>query len=176
MAIIPYLEHQPEISEDAFIAPNAWLTGKVIIGSKASVFFGVVARGDIQYIKIGAESNIQDNAVLHTSRGLKDLIIGKRVTVGHGAILHGCQISDSCIIGMGSTILDNAVIGSNCIIGANSLITMNTVIPEGSLAVGSPAKVVRKLTEKEITEIQASADSYLKVSANYKEYFKSTAD
>ena len=174
MPVIPYLDHLPQIADDAFVAPNAWLTGKIIIESKASVFFGVVARGDIQFIKIGSESNIQDNAVIHTSRGLKDCIIGKRVTVGHNAILHGCQIHDSCIIGMGTTILDNAVIESNCIIGANSLVTMNTVIPEGSLALGSPAKVVRKLTEKEISEIQASADSYIKVSSNYKNYFQNS--
>lgn len=171
MPLVPYLEHSPKIADDAFVAPDAWLTGKVTLGSKASVFFGVVARGDINNIIIGKESNVQDNAVIHTSRGLKDCIIGSRVTVGHGAILHGCQISDSCIIGMGSTILDNAEIASNCLIGANSLVTMNTIIPEGSLVMGSPAKVVRKLTTKEIDEIQASAESYLKVSARYREYF-----
>jgi carbonic anhydrase/acetyltransferase-like protein (isoleucine patch superfamily) len=172
MPLVPYLEHTPKISDDSFIAPNAWLTGKVTVESKASVFFGVSARGDIQAIHIGKESNIQDNAVIHTSRGLKDCIIGSRVTVGHCAILHGCTVNDSVIIGMGSTVLDNAEIGSNCIIGANSLVTMNTKIPEGSLALGSPAKVIRKLTIKEIDEIQAAAESYLKVSARYKEFFK----
>ena len=171
MPLAPYLEHSPEIAADAFIAPNAWLTGRVTLESKASVFFGAVLRGDIQAIHIGAESNIQDNSILHTSRGMQDCSVGKRVTVGHGVILHGCTISDSCIIGMGSTILDNARISSNCIIGANSLVTMNTIIPECSLALGSPAKVVRKLTAKEIDEIQASAESYLKVSARYRQFF-----
>lgn len=172
MPLVPYLEFQPKVSKDVFIAPNAWVTGKVTLGERSSVFFGAVLRGDIQNIIIGEETNIQDNAVIHTSRGLQDCMIGKRVTVGHSAILHGCTIKDSCIIGMGVTILDGAEISSNCIIGANALVTMNTKIPEGSLAVGSPAKVVRKLSDKEIEEIQASANSYLKVSANYRSYFE----
>lgn len=176
MAVVPYLEHSPEISDDAFIAPDSWITGKVIIGSRSSVFFGAVIRGDIQFVRIGNESNIQDNSVIHTSRGLQDCVIGNRVTVGHAAILHGCTIHDFCIIGMGTTILDGAEIGENCIIGANSLITMNTKIPAGHLALGSPAKAVRKLTDSELQEIQASADSYIKVASNYSAYFKKAAN
>ncbi len=171
MPVIPYLEFVPEIAEDVFIAPNAWVTGKVSIGARSSLFFGVVARGDIQKIIIGSETNIQEHCIIHTSRGLQDCVIGNRVTIGHGAILHGCTVNDSCIIGMGAVILDGANIGKNCIIGAHSLVTMNTVIPEGHLAFGSPAKAVRKLTEREFKELQDSADSYLKVSKNYKSYF-----
>jgi len=172
MPLIPYLEHTPQVGEGVFIAPNAWVTGKVKIGARSSLFFGVVARGDIQNIIIGEETNLQEHCIVHTSRGLQDCVIGNRVTVGHGAILHGCTIKNSCIIGMGAIILDGAEVGENCIIGANSLITMNSKIPAGSMAFGSPAKVVRQLTEKELKEIQDSANSYLKVSGNYKNYLK----
>lgn len=175
MPLIPFAEFHPQVAESVFIAPNAWVTGKVSIAEDSSVFFGAVLRGDIQNIIIGKQSNIQDNAIVHTSRGLQDCVIGDRVTVGHGAILHGCTVKDSCIIGMGSTLLDNAEIASNCIIGANSLVTMGTKIPEGSLALGSPAKVVRKLSTKEIDEIQASAESYIKVSARYRDYLLAQA-
>ena len=171
MAVVSYLDNIPEIGNEVFIAPNAWLTGKVKIGDRSSLFFGVVMRGDIQRIIIGNESNFQEHCIVHTSRGLQDCTVGNRVTVGHGAILHGCTINDSCIIGMGAVILDGASIGKNCIVGAKSLVTMNTQIPEGSMVFGSPAKVIRKLTEKELKEIQDSADSYLKVSKNYREYF-----
>lgn len=173
MPVIPYLEFTPQIGKDVFIAPNAWVTGKVKLGDRCSLFFGVVMRGDIQNIIIGSETNLQEHCIVHTSRGLQDCTIGSRVTVGHGAILHGCTIQDACIIGMGSVILDGAEISRNCIIGAQSIVTMNTKIPEGSLALGNPAKVVRKLNDKEIKEIQDSADSYLKVAKNYQAHFNS---
>jgi gamma-carbonic anhydrase len=173
MPVIPYLDHKPEIGNDVFIAPNAWVTGKTTLGDKSSLFFGVVMRGDIQRIIVGCETNFQEHCIVHTSRGLQDCTVGNRVTVGHGAILHGCCIEDYCIIGMGSVILDGAKISKNCIIGAQSIVTMNTVIPEGSLALGNPARVIRPLKANELKEIQDSADSYLKVAKNYMDYFRS---
>ena len=145
------------------------------MAENVSILFGAVLRGDIQRILVGAGSNIQDNAVLHTSRGLHDLVIGANVTVGHSAILHGCTIKDSCIIGMGCTILDDAVIPENCIVGANSLVTMRCAFEPGNLILGSPAKVVRKLNERELQELQDSAASYRKVGKEYAGYFASTS-
>jgi carbonic anhydrase/acetyltransferase-like protein (isoleucine patch superfamily) len=171
MPTIPFENELPVIGKSAWIAPNAWVIGKVQLGEETSVFFGAVLRGDIQRIVIGNRTNIQDNAVLHTSRGLKDLTLGENVTVGHGAILHGCQIENHCIIGMGSTVLDNAHIGENCILGANSLVTMRTEIPAGSMAFGNPAKVVRQLNERELKELRDSAESYVRKARFYRELF-----
>lgn len=167
MPIVSFKDHAPQIDPSAFIAPNAWVTGKVKIGERAAILFGAAIRGDIQRIFIGDESNVQDNAVLHTSRGLNDLIVGSRVTIGHGAILHGCKVNDLCIIGMGSIILDDAEVGPECIIGANSLVPMRMKIPPGTLAFGSPARVIRDLKPAELQELRDSAQSYVDVSREY---------
>ncbi len=168
MPVIPYLDRVPKIAETAFIAPDAWITGSVFIEDDSSVFFGSCLRGDINPIRIGKGTNIQELAILHTSRGLGDCILGNYVTIGHGAILHGCEVKDNCLIGMGVTILDNAVIGEYCLVGANSLVTMNTIIPPGSMVYGNPAKVVRLLTEAEMRGIEENAAHYVRVSRNYK--------
>jgi len=177
--VIPYRtkseEFTPELSPDVFVAPTAFITGRVTIGKESSVFFGASLRGDIQRIIVGERTNVQDNAVIHTSRGLHDCVIGNEVTIGHAAVLHGCIVRDRCIIGMGSIILDDAEIGENCIIGANTLVTMNTKIPPGSLAIGSPAKVVRNLSERELKELKDSAESYRIVSRSYLKYFEESA-
>jgi carbonic anhydrase/acetyltransferase-like protein (isoleucine patch superfamily) len=168
MPLVSYNGVSPTIDPlDFFLAPDAWITGDVTIASKVTVLFGAVLRGDIQPISIGEGSNLQEHAVVHTSRGKDPCRVGKDVTIGHHAVLHGCTVHDRCIIGMGSTILDNAVISEDCIIGANSLVTMKTVIPPGSLAVGSPARVVRKLTPAELQEIRDSAAAYRKVGRAY---------
>jgi len=169
MPIINFKEHTPEVAADCWIAPDAWVIGDCVLESKSSVFFGAVLRGDVNRIIIGAGSNIQDQAMLHTSHGLGNCVVGADVTVGHRAILHGCQVKDRCIIGMGTTILDNAIIEEDCIIGANSLVSMNTVIPAGSMAFGSPAKVIRKLSQAELQQLKDSACSYRATSS---EYFK----
>ena len=171
MPIIPFQNHHPLAAESIFIAPDAWVIGKVIIGENVSLFFCTVVRGDIQQIKIGAGTNIQEHSLLHSSTGLTDCIVGENVTVGHRAILHGCTVKDNCIIGMGSTILDGAIIGENCIIGANSLVTMGVEIPAGHLALGSPAKAVRKLSSKEIKEISESAKHYQELGREYRAQF-----
>ncbi len=175
MPVIPFNSEQPVIGQDCFIAPDAWLTGKVTLGERVSIFFGAVLRGDIQAISVGAGSNIQEHAVLHSSHGLTPCLVGCGVTVGHRAIVHGASVGNNCIIGMGATILDGAEIAENCIIGANSLVTMNTKIPRGVLAVGSPAKVVRPLTAEEIESIKQSAQGYIKTGASYANYFSNQA-
>ena len=157
----------PEISADSWIAPNAIIIGKVKLEKNSSIWFNAVLRGDIEKIVIGDNSNIQDGSVLHTDPGYP-LTVGKGVTVGHMVMLHGCEISDDTLIGIGSTILNKAKIGKNCIIGANTLVTENKVIPDNSLVLGSPGKVVRKVTDDEIKVIRENAKHYVKNSKRYK--------
>ena len=152
-----------------WIASNAIIIGDIVIKNDASIWFNVVLRGDIEKIEVGEGSNIQDGSVLHTDPGYP-LIIGKGVTVGHMVMLHGCTIGDDTLIGIGSTILNNAKIGKNCIIGANTLITENKNIPDNSLVIGSPGKVVRQVTDKEIIHIKQNAKEYIE---NCKKYSKS---
>ena len=157
----------PEISADSWVAPNAIIIGKVKLEKNSSIWFNAVLRGDIEKIVIGENSNIQDGSVLHTDPGYP-LTVGKGVTVGHMVMLHGCEISDDTLIGIGSTILNKAKIGKNCIIGANTLVTENKVIPDNSLVFGSPGKVVRKVTDDEIKVIRENAKHYVKNSKRYK--------
>ena len=157
----------PEISADSWIAPNAIIIGKVKLEKNSSIWFNAVLRGDIEKIVIGENSNIQDGSVLHTDPGCP-LTVGKGVTVGHMVMLHGCEISDDTLIGIGSTILNKAKIGENCIIGANTLVTENKTIPDNSLVLGSPGKVIRKVTDEEIKVIRENAKHYVKNSKRYK--------
>ena len=157
----------PEISSDSWVAPNAIIIGKVKLEKNSSIWFNAVLRGDIEKIVIGENSNIQDGSVLHTDPGCP-LTVGKGVTVGHMVMLHGCEISDDTLIGIGSTILNKAKIGKNCIIGANTLVTENKVIPDNSLVLGSPGKVIRKVTDDEIKVICENAKHYVENSKRYK--------
>ena len=157
----------PEISADSWVAPNAIIIGKVKLEKNSSIWFNAVLRGDIEKIVIGENSNIQDGSVLHTDPGYP-LTVGKGVTVGHMVMLHGCEISDDTLIGIGSTILNKAKIGKNCIIGANTLVTENKTIPDNSLVLGSPGKVIRKVTDNEIKVIRENAKHYVKNSKRYK--------
>jgi len=157
----------PEINADSWVAPNAIIIGKVKLEKNSSVWFNAVLRGDIEKIVIGENSNIQDGSVLHTDPGCP-LTVGKDVTVGHMVMLHGCEISDDTLIGIGSTILNKAKIGKNCIIGANTLVTENKVIPDNSLVLGSPGKVIRKVTDDEIKVICENAKHYVENSKRYK--------
>ncbi len=157
----------PEISTDSWVAPNAIIIGKVKLEKNSSIWFNAVLRGDIEKIVIGENSNIQDGSVLHTDPGYP-LTVGKGVTVGHMVMLHGCEISDDTLIGIGSTILNKAKIGKNCIIGANTLVTENKTIPDNSLVLGSPGKVIRKVTDDEIKVICENAKHYVENSKRYK--------
>jgi len=156
-------------SGDNWIAPTATIIGDVTLEKNTSIWFNAVLRGDIENIHIGEGSNVQDGSVLHTDPGFP-LKVGKNVTVGHMVMLHGCTIGDNSLIGIGTVILNNAKIGKNCIIGAKALITENKEIPDNSLVVGSPGKVVRKVTEEEKKAVFENTKHY---QDNWKKYLNS---
>jgi carbonic anhydrase/acetyltransferase-like protein (isoleucine patch superfamily) len=139
----------PSLGRDVFVAPGAYVIGRVTIGHQSSVWFGAVLRGDVGSITIGERTNIQDLSLIHMTGGVSDARIGDDVTVGHGVTLHGCDIGDRCLIGMGSILLDGVRVGEDSVIAAGSLITPRMVIPAGSLVLGRPAKVLRPATAKE---------------------------
>ena len=165
--MIYYFENNtPTLHKDSWSASSAVLIGKVILKKDANVWFNVVLRGDIETITIGEGSNVQDGSVFHTDPGCP-LTLGKGVTVGDMVVLHGCEVDDDTLIGIGSTILNKTKIGKNCIIGANTLIPENKIIPDRSLVLGSPGKVIRQVTDKEVKEIKENAKHYVE---NYKKY------
>ena len=149
----------PDIHPSAFVAPGAVVRGEVHLAENSSVFYNAVLRGDRAPISIGEGTNIQDNCVVHVEYDLP-VTVGKNVTVGHGAILHGCTIGDETLIGMGAIVLNGAQIGKSCLIGAGALVTQNAVIPDGCMAVGSPARVKRPLTPEEMDGLRQSAADY----------------
>lgn len=157
----------PQLAEDVFVAQGAVIRGNVTIGEHSSVWFNTVIRAEADTIVIGKNTNIQDNCVLHVDTDAP-IRIGNQVTIGHGAVVHGCTIEDNTLIGMGAVILNHAVIGRNCIIGAGALITQNTVIPDNSLVVGNPGKVKRVLTSSEIDNITENAFYYVKEAEEYR--------
>ena len=161
-----FLDREPTIHPSAFVAPGADLIGDVTIGEESSVWYGCVLRGDINRIVVGARSNIQDGSVLHLADDF-GVEIGDDVTIGHKALVHACTIEDGALIGMGAIIMDGAVVGARSIIGAGALVTAGTVIPPDSLVLGSPAKVVRELTEAERDEGRRLAAKYVLVSRRY---------
>ena len=169
--LIPFNEKKPVIHETVFIAPGAHIIGDVQVGKESTIWFNAVIRADEDAIRIGERCSIQDNASIHLSEEYP-VIVEDEVTVGHNAILHGCTVKKRCIIGMGSTILDGAIIGEECIVGANTLIPPGKIIPPRSLVVGSPGKVVRELTEKDLHIIQLSIDSYVKKGYIYNKTLK----
>jgi carbonic anhydrase/acetyltransferase-like protein (isoleucine patch superfamily) len=150
---------QPNIDETAWVAPDANVIGDIALHAKSSVWFGATLRGDNETITLGQGSNIQENCVLHTDMGYP-LVIGENCTIGHKVTLHGCMIGDNSLIGMGATVLNGAKIGKNCLIGAGALITENKAIPDGSLVMGAPGKVVRQLDDDAILQLTNSARSY----------------
>ena len=150
---------RPKIASDAWVAPGCYIIGDVILEAKASVWFGSTLRGDNEPIVIGAGSNVQENCVLHTDMGFP-LTVGAGCTIGHKAMLHGCQIGDNVLIGMGATVLNGAVIGKNCLIGAGALITEGKMIPDGALVMGALGKVVRQLDAQAIDGLRQSALNY----------------
>ncbi len=149
----------PRIADTAWVADSAQLIGNVALGEGASVWFGTVVRGDTECITIGAGSNVQDASVLHADCG-QPLVVGERVTVGHKVMLHGCTIGDESLIGIGAIVLNGARIGKNCLVGAGALVTEGKEFPDGSMVIGSPAKVVRQLTPEQIEGLRQSAQHY----------------
>ncbi len=162
MALYRLGEHAPHIADTTriWIAPGAHVIGRVRIGLDVGIWFGAVIRGDNDPIAIGDRTNIQEGAVLHTDAGFP-LTLGDGITVGHGAIVHGCTVGDDTLVGMGATILNGAKIGRNCLVGANALVTEGKEFPDNSLIVGAPAKAVRVLDEAAVAGLRASADRYV---------------
>jgi len=170
-----YQDMFPTVGQNSWVAPSADVIGEVEIGKDCSIWFGTVIRGDVHFIKIGDRTSIQDLSMVHVTHYKKrreigdghPTIIGNDVTIGHKVMLHGCIIEDACLIGMSATILDGAVIGKESIVGAGSLVTKNKIFPPRSLIMGSPAKVVRELTDEEVKELYASAKRYVGFKNNY---------
>ena len=168
-------ESRVDAHPDSWIAPTAAVIGKVRLEAGASVWFSAVLRGDNELIHIGENTNVQDGAVMHTDMGWP-LTLGKGVTVGHNAMLHGCTVGDYSLIGIGAVILNGAKIGKHCIIGANSLVPEGKEIPGGSLVVGSPAKVIRQLTDQQKSMLEASAANYVNNARRYAENLEEDHD
>lgn len=161
MAIYQLGEHAPEIDASAYVADSANLIGKVTVAANASVWSGVTIRGDNERITIGENSNVQEGTVMHTDMGFP-LTLGKGVTVGHQAMLHGCTVGDGALIGIQAVVLNGARIGKGCLVGAGALVTEGKQFPDNTLIIGAPAKAVRTLTEEDVARLQAGADSYVK--------------
>jgi carbonic anhydrase/acetyltransferase-like protein (isoleucine patch superfamily) len=165
--VLPYLDVWPRFGRDVFLAPNATVTGDVELGDEVSVWFGAVIRGDSGSARIGPRTNIQDLACVHMSRGLSSAEIGADVTVGHGAILHGCKVGNGCLLGMGAILLDNAEIGEGSIVAAGALVPARAVIPPRSLVVGSPGKVTREVTPEETERVLRGVAQYVETARRY---------
>ncbi|MBI5560900.1 MAG: gamma carbonic anhydrase family protein [Deltaproteobacteria bacterium] len=157
----------PKLHETVYIEESAQIIGDVEMGAYTSVWFNAVVRGDVNYIRIGERTNVQDNSVLHVTKDVYPLIIGSDVTIGHGVILHGCTVRDRCLIGMGSVIMDDALIGEDSIVGAGAVVTERTNIPRRSLILGVPARVVRGLKDGEVERILKAAENYMEYTRNY---------
>lgn len=166
--ILPFGEHTPRIDGTAWVAPNATVIGDVVLHPGSSVFYGAVLRGDSDAIRLGAGSNLQDNVVVHVDDDVPTTI-GAGVSVGHGAIVHGCTIEDDCLIGMNATVLNRAVIGRESLVAAGALVLEGTVIPPRSLVAGVPAKVRRELSDEEVAGIRRNAENYRALSAAHRE-------
>ncbi len=166
-ALPKHTRGEPAYGRHVFVARDAWVIDEVDLGDEVSVLFGSVLRGDILPIRVGARTNIQEHTVIHTSKGRTPSELGAEVTVGHRALIHGARVEDRCLIGMGSILLDEAVIGEECVVGAGSLVTEGKRFPPRSLILGSPAKVIRTLTGDELRFLSVSAERYVRVGAEY---------
>jgi carbonic anhydrase/acetyltransferase-like protein (isoleucine patch superfamily) len=158
----------PRLADSVWVAESAVIVGDVEIGADSSVWFGAVVRGDVNHIRIGARTNIQDHAILHVTSGTHPTVVGDDVTLGHRVTLHGCTVKDRCLVGIGAVVMDGAVVGEDSMVGAGSLVPPGMVVPPGMLAMGSPARVKRELTREEVDHFRRSASSY----AGYAEQYR----
>ncbi len=172
--IYQFEERVPVIGKEVFVADSADVIGSVELGDQVSVWFNAVIRGDTDLICVAAGSNIQDNAVLHTDPGIQ-VKVGRNVTIGHCAMVHGCVIGDNSLIGINAVILNGAEIGKNCLVGANALVPEGMKIPDNSMVLGTPAKVIRQLDEKMIRMLQSSAQVYVQKAASFRRSLKPIA-
>ncbi len=161
----------PQMAESSWVADSAQVMGNVHLAENSSVWFGAVLRGDTETITVGKASNVQDGSVMHADYGYP-LVVGERVTIGHQVMLHGCTIGDETLIGIGATVLNGAKIGKNCLVGARSLVTEGKEFPDGSMIMGSPAKVVRQLTPEQIEGLRRSAAHYVENAERYRKGLK----
>jgi len=167
--LFPFKDTFPNLHKTVFLASGSKIIGEVEIGENSSVWYNTVIRGDVNYVKIGNTTNVQDCSMLHVTNGKFPLVIGDKVTIGHSVTLHGCVVNDLCLIGMGAVVLDGAVVEQNSVVAAGAVVRPGFIVPFGKLVAGVPAKVVRDLTDEEIKDIEASAQRYL-------EYTKVTID
>ena len=168
MVIKAFQNQTPKIHTSVFVADSAIVIGDVEIDEESSVWFGSVVRGDVNYIRIGARTNIQDHTIIHVNTGTHPTILEDEITVGHRVTLHGCYVESNCLVGIGSTVLDGARIGHNSLIAAGSLVTPDTQIPPRSLVMGAPARVKRELTDEELAHMSRNWQSYVDLSKQYK--------
>jgi carbonic anhydrase/acetyltransferase-like protein (isoleucine patch superfamily) len=166
--VIPFAGQRPFLDPSVYVADHVAVIGDVVVGAGSSLWFGTVIRADVMPIRIGADTSIQDNSVVHVTAGVRGTTVGDRVTVGHRVILHACEVGDDCIIGMGAIILDRARIGAGSLVGAGALVTPGTDIPPGSFVLGSPAKVKRPVDDRERAWIAASASHYVELARAYR--------
>jgi carbonic anhydrase/acetyltransferase-like protein (isoleucine patch superfamily) len=166
--VIAYGRNYPRIDGTAFVLQSATIVGDVVIGPESSVWFGAVVRGDIESIRIGARTNVQDNATIHVVGGKFGTRLGDGVTVGHNAVVHGCTIEDGALVGMGAIVLDGAVIGAESLVGAGALVAPGTRVPPRSLVLGSPGKVVRSVSDEELERLRSSAANYVGYAQRYR--------
>jgi carbonic anhydrase/acetyltransferase-like protein (isoleucine patch superfamily) len=171
MAIFKIGTHTPDVDASAYITDSASVIGNVHLAANTSIWFGAALRGDNELISIGEGSNVQECAVLHTDMGYP-LVVGKNVTIGHQAMLHGCTVGDGSLIGIQAVVLDGAVIGKNCLVAAGALVTSGKEFPDNSLIMGSPAKAVRELTQEQINDIQRGVTTYIERAAYFKQQLK----
>lgn len=166
MAIYPFKGQMPDLADNVFVAPSASVIGKVKIGAGSNIWFGAAIRGDVNNVEIGENTNVQDNATIHTMSDAPT-VIGSHVTIGHNAVVHCGKVGDNCLIGMGSVLIGYAEIGNNCVIGANTFIAQHKKIPDNSLVYGNPAKIIRELREDELQALRASNDDYVRLGKMY---------
>jgi carbonic anhydrase/acetyltransferase-like protein (isoleucine patch superfamily) len=167
--ILAYDGKSPRVAASAYLAPGSVVTGDVEIGEDSSVWFQTVIRGDVNHVRIGARTNVQDHSVVHVTSRTNPTIIGDDVTVGHRVVLHGCTVKDRCLVGIGAIVLDGAVIGPDAMVGAGALVPPGMVVPPGKLVLGAPAKVKRDLTPEEIAFFRTSAANYAGYAARYRQ-------
>ena len=165
---LPFKGVYPQIDPTAYVAPGAIIIGDVVIGAESSIWFGTIVRADVHYIRIGSQTNIQDQCVLHVTGGSHPLQVGNRITVGHRAIIHGCTIEDGCLIGMGAVLLDGSHVGAEAVVAAGSVVAEGTHIPPRTLAMGVPAAPRREVTEAESTRAKSSTSHYIELADIYR--------
>ncbi len=173
--VIPYRNYVPALADDVFLAPGCAVIGNVVIGAGSSVWFNTVVRGDVNEIRIGERSNLQDGTVVHVTSDGFGSYIGSDVTVGHKAVLHACTLEDGCLIGMGAVVMDGVVVEKGAMVAAGALVTFNKRVKSGELWAGSPARCLRNLSEDEIAQIATSANTYVRLAQEYRTRLSSAA-